>query len=98
MARSWSSGSVAIGSPRAVPSGGLVPTDLRPPKPSAVLTPAAARAWPHRTLLPRQSAVCRIVALPGAPAPTVRRYHHELVESDLPELLPQRGPAPPFLR
>jgi predicted O-methyltransferase YrrM len=49
-------------------------------------------------LLLRQTAVDRITALTGASAADVRRFHHELTGSDVPEILLQRGAHTPFTR
>lgn len=95
--------SVALASsPRAGPApptvGGLVPTEVRSSRPPLVVSPAAARAVRHRMLLLRQSALERIAALTGAPASEVRRYHRELTESNVPEVLLQRGAHTSFTR
>ena len=79
-------------------AGAQVPADIPTHRAPQLLSPAAARALRHRMTLLRQSAMDRLEALSGVPAETIRRYHHELTESDLPGTLLARGAHTSFAR
>jgi predicted O-methyltransferase YrrM len=75
-----------------LPSGDAVPSFVeRPERPRSLISPAARKAVRQRMLLFRQAALDRIVALTGASPADLQLYRRELRESDLTELLVQRG-------
>jgi predicted O-methyltransferase YrrM len=80
--------------------GASVPTALRlrSSRSPTLLSPAAQKAIRQRMLLFRSSALTRISALTGVAPDQIKRYRRELMESDLPELLLQRGAGLPFTR
>jgi predicted O-methyltransferase YrrM len=73
------------------PAGGVVPSSDVSPRPPVLLSPAARKDLRNRMLFHRQSALDQIAALTGASNETIRQVRHELSESDLPDLLLQRG-------
>ncbi|HEV8049650.1 MAG TPA: class I SAM-dependent methyltransferase [Thermoplasmata archaeon] len=73
------------------PAGGVVPSSDVSPRPPVLLSPAARKDLRNRMLFHRQSALDQIAALTGASNETMRQVRHELSESDLPDLLLQRG-------
>jgi hypothetical protein len=75
-----------------LPSGDAVPSFVeRAERPRSLLSPAARKAVRQRMLLFRQAALDRISALTGATPSELQVYRRELRESDLTELLVQRG-------
>lgn len=98
-----SSGSSGQGSGTLVPEspailGDSVPFVDRALRHGALLTPAARKGIRQRMLLFRQSALDRIVELTGASSADLQRYRRELRESDLPDILIQRGAGFAFTR
>jgi predicted O-methyltransferase YrrM len=76
----------------SVPAGDAVPSYVeRFERPRSLLSPAARKAVRQRMLLLRQAALDRIVGLTGVSDSDLLRYRHELRESDLAEVLVQRG-------
>lgn len=78
--------------------GASVPVAPRASRRPALLTPAARKAVRQRMLLLRQAAVERVAALTGASDADLKRYRHELLESDVPDALLSRGASLPFTR
>ncbi len=78
--------------------GEAVPVLQRPARSPALLTPAARKAVRQRMLRLRPASVDRVALLTGTSALEMKRYRHDLQESDLPELLLQRGAGLPFAR
>ena len=76
------------------PAGFLGRHAPRPP----LLTPAARKALKQRMLLQRRASLGRLSGLCGEPVEALRRYHRELVRSDLADRLLARGASPAFLR
>ncbi len=75
-----------------LPSGDAVPSLVeRSERPRSLISPAARKAVRQRMLLFRQAALDRISALTGASAADLQGYRRELRESDLTEVLVQRG-------
>ncbi len=64
----------------------------------AVLTPSSRKGIRQRMLLLRQNALDRIVDLSGVARPELQRFRRELRESDLPDVLIQRGAGLAFTR
>ncbi len=71
--------------------GDAVPVVDRLPRRPALLSPAARKAIRQRMLLFRQTSLDRIERLTGGAPADLQRYRRELKESDLPDLLIQRG-------
>ena len=63
-----------------------------------MLSPAARKGIRHRMLLFRQASLDRIAQLTGATEAELQRYRRELKESNLPDLLLQRGAGAAFTR
>lgn len=84
--------------PTPASGGETVPTLVRSHRPPALLSAAARKATRQRMLLLRQASLDRIVALTGVPPEALRRYRSELSESDVADLLLQRGAGLPFAR
>jgi len=63
---------------------------------TTILSPAARKGVRNRMLLLRQASLDRLQALTGAADGDLRRYVHELRESELPDTLLQRGAGPAF--
>ena len=80
------------------PAGARVPADVPAHRAPVILTPAASRALRHRMVLLRQQTTERLAALTGVEEAEIRRFHHELVESDLAGSLLQRGAHTPYAR
>jgi hypothetical protein len=73
-------------------SGDAVPSLVeRTERPRSLLSPAARKAVRQRMLLFRQAALDRIVTLTGVSEAELQVYRRELRESDLTEVLVQRG-------
>ncbi|HYA57038.1 MAG TPA: class I SAM-dependent methyltransferase [Thermoplasmata archaeon] len=62
----------------------------------SLLSPAARKGIRNRMLLFRQASLERIAALTGAPPTELRRFCRELRESNLPDVLLQRGAGMAF--
>ncbi|HTS33471.1 MAG TPA: class I SAM-dependent methyltransferase [Thermoplasmata archaeon] len=77
-------------------SGEAVPYVDRAPRRHSLVSPAARRGIRQRMLLFRQAALDRIVALTGGPETELQRFRRELRESDLPDLLLERGAGMAF--
>jgi Methyltransferase domain len=76
----------------SLPTGDAVPAYVeRFERPRSLLSPAARKAVRQRMLLLRQAALDRLVTLTGVAPSELLRYRHELRESDLTEVLVQRG-------
>ncbi len=76
----------------SLPSGDAVPSLVeRSERPRSLISPAAKKAVRQRMLLFRQAALDRIGALTGASSAELQLYRRELRESDLTEVLVQRG-------
>jgi predicted O-methyltransferase YrrM len=72
--------------------GDAVPSLVeRSERPRSLISPAARKAVRQRMLLFRQAALDRIAALTGVSAAVLQQYRRELRESDLTEVLVQRG-------
>jgi predicted O-methyltransferase YrrM len=78
--------------------GASVPTVLRSTRSPTLLSAAAQKAIRQRMLLFRSTALARICELTGATSEELKRYRHELLASNLPDLLLQRGAGLPFTR
>lgn len=72
-------------------AGEAVPFVDRTVRRHSLVSPAARRGIRQRMLLFRQVALDRIQALTGASASDLQRFRRELRESDLPDLLLERG-------
>ncbi len=73
-------------------TGDAVPSYLdRPNRTATVLSPAARKAIRQRMLLMREAALERISQLTGVASSDLARYRRELRESDVPDVLIQRG-------
>jgi len=79
-------------------AGDAVPYVDRNGRPPALLTPAARKAIRQRMLLFRQAAVDRIAQLTRSGPVDLARFRREIRESDLPDLLLQRGAGLAFAR
>ena len=86
---SWEPGAVV--GPLGATLGDSVPVAGRSPRRPALLSPAARKAIRQRMLLARQSALDRIQSLTHTAPAELQRFRRELKESDLPDLLIQRG-------
>jgi predicted O-methyltransferase YrrM len=76
----------------SLPSGDAVPSFVeRTERPRSLISPAARKAVRQRMLLFRQAALDRIATLTGASAADLQSYRRELKESDLTDVLVQRG-------
>ncbi|HYK92598.1 MAG TPA: class I SAM-dependent methyltransferase [Thermoplasmata archaeon] len=80
------------------PSGAVVPVAPRVGRRPALLTPAARKALRQRMLLFRQASLDRVIDLTGTTDSELKRYRRELSESDVPDILLQRGAGLPFTR
>ena len=83
--------------PRSL-AGAAVPVAPRPARRPVLLTPAARKALRQRMLLFRQASLDRIADLAGVDETAVKRFRKELGESEVPEILLQRGAGLPFTR
>ncbi len=63
-----------------------------------LMSAAAHKALKQRMLLQRRAAFDRLSRLTGRPVGELRRYHHDLTQSDLADRLLARGASPAFLR
>jgi predicted O-methyltransferase YrrM len=89
---SGGAGRAAPSAAPAAPAGDAVPAYVdRFDRPRSLISAAARKAIRQRMLLLRQAALDRIAALAGVSAPELQRLRHELRESELPDLLLQRG-------
>ncbi len=98
MQRSTSPG---LNSPDAVrfpPTGAVVPVAPRVGRRPALLTPAARKALRQRMLLFRQASLEQIQRLSAATEADLKRFRRDLAESDIPDVLLQRGAGLPFTR
>jgi hypothetical protein len=76
----------------SLPSGDAVPSLVeRTERPRSLISPAARKAVRQRMLLFRQAALDRITDLTGVSSADLQLYRRELRESDLTEVLVQRG-------
>jgi predicted O-methyltransferase YrrM len=76
----------------SIPPGDAVPALVaRSDHPRSLISPAARKAVRQRMLLMRQASLDRIVALTGVDPAALQRFRRELRESDLTEVLIQRG-------
>lgn len=83
----------------AAPLGDSVPAYFeRPDRPRSLLSAAARKAIRQRMLMLRQAALDRIVALTGVSPPDLQRLRRDLRESELPDILVQRGAGMAFTR
>jgi len=91
---------VASGTPSDATSspGAMVPSLNTRPRHLTLLSPAARKALRQRMLFLRQASVQKIAELAGASGPELKGFRHELAESDIPDLLLQRGAGLAFAR
>ncbi len=75
-----------------------MPTAPRATRSPTVMSPAAQKAIRQRMLLFRSAALSRISELTGVPSEEIKGFRHDLLDSDLPDLLLQRGAGLPFTR
>jgi len=85
-------------SDRGALAGDAVPYVDRNGRPPALMSPAARKGIRQRMLLFRQASLDRIVRLTGASPADLVRFRRELRESNLPDLLLQRGAGIAFTR
>lgn len=78
--------------------GASVPVALRTTRHPVLMSPAARKAVRQRMLFFRQSSLNRISALTGVGPSELKQYRHDLLESELPELLLARGATIAFAR
>ncbi|HTT73620.1 MAG TPA: class I SAM-dependent methyltransferase [Thermoplasmata archaeon] len=88
----------ATGDGFPAPTGEAVPALVRGSRRPALLTPSARKGIRQRMLRFRQAALDRIVALTGVAPAELQRFRRELRESDLPDVLIQRGAGEAFAR
>jgi predicted O-methyltransferase YrrM len=65
-------------------------------RPPMLLTPAARKSLRQRMLRLRTASLERVGRLAGCDAAEIKAYRHELMESELPDLLIARGASLPF--
>lgn len=78
--------------------GASVPVAPRAARRPTLLTPAARKAIRQRMLLLRQASIDRVAALTGATDAELKRFRHDLLESEVPDALLARGASLPFTR
>ncbi|MCI4358140.1 MAG: class I SAM-dependent methyltransferase [Thermoplasmata archaeon] len=91
MARSESLLARADGRSPNLPSGSSVPSSLRPGRTPNLVTPAVRKAILQRMLMFRQASLDRVSALTNSSPEEIRAIRQELLHSELPERLLQRG-------
>lgn len=85
-------GPAAVG---VIPPGGSIG---RHAPHAPLLSAAAHKALRQRMLLQRRAAFERVAELTGRPVPELKKYHHDLAQSDLADRLLGRGASPAFVR
>ncbi|MCI4336013.1 MAG: class I SAM-dependent methyltransferase [Thermoplasmata archaeon] len=79
-------------------AGASVPVAPRGSRRPSIMTPASRKAVRQRMLLLRQSSVDHVGALTGASDSDLKRFRHDLLSSDVPDALLDRGVSLPFTR
>ncbi|MCI4368858.1 MAG: class I SAM-dependent methyltransferase [Thermoplasmata archaeon] len=83
---------------REVAPGDAVPVPTRSTRQPVLLSAAARKAVRNRMLFFRQSSLDQVASLSGATPAAIKQYRHELVESNVPESLLDRGASLAFTK